>query len=459
MALWRRIIILCIVLLLSASIGLASPRSVTVCVDPDWVPFERINERGQHEGIAADLLQLVADRTGVRFELVKTADWDESLTASQQGRCQVLSFLNDTPKRQQWLIFTEPLFSDSNVFVTREEHAFISDPAYFANESIVFPVGTSMEERIRQNYPGLRIIAVDTEKEAFRLVSEKKADMTLRTLIVAAYTIKKDGWFNLKIAGELPNYKNELRMGIVKNEPELRDLLNRGIRTITPQERWQIVNKHIAINVQTATDYSLLYKTLIVFGLLALGGFYWNYQLKQHNRELIRVAQTDVLTGLANRTRLNQLFEAEFERARRYQNPFSIILLDLDNFKRVNDELGHIMGDRVLVEVARTGRETVRSTDTFGRWGGEEFLVLCPETPLQGAIELAARIRQAVQTQEFPSQRRHTISAGVATLENEQNMDALLHKADLSLSHAKAHGKNQVCAVPDNSGQNQCSGE
>ena len=117
------------------------------------------------------------------------------------------------------------------------------------------------------------------------------------------------------------------------------------------------------------------------------------------------------------------------------------------------------MGDRVLVEVARTGRETVRSTDTFGRWGGEEFLVLCPETPLQGAIELAARIRQAVQTQEFPSQRRHTISAGVATLENEQNMDALLHKADLSLSHAKAHGKNQVCAVPDNSGQNQCSGE
>ena len=450
---------LCMILLLQAvAVGWAAA-PVTVCVDPDWVPFERINEQGAHEGIAADLMKLVAERTGIRFELVKTANWDESLAVSQQGRCKVLSFLNDTPKRRQWLDFTEPLFTDANVFVTREEHAFISDPAYFANESIVFPAGTSMEERFRQNYPGLRVITVETENEAFKRVSGKQADMTLRSLTVAAYTIKKDGWFNLKIAGELPNYKNELRMGVVKSEPELRELLNRGIRSITPQERWQIVNKHIAINVQTATDYSLLYKILLLFGLLALGGFYWNYQLKQHNRELMRVSQTDVLTGLANRTRLNQVFAQELERSTRYRSPFSIILLDIDNFKRVNDELGHIMGDKVLTEVALVAQETVRSTDTFGRWGGEEFLAICPETSLQGAVELAARIRQALQDHEYSSRRRHTVSAGVAALEGETDMDALLHKADVSLAYAKAHGKNQVCSMQGSEVPTQCNGD
>ena len=451
----QRIIMLCFMLLLQAvSVGWAA-MPVTVCVDPDWVPFERINERGEHEGIAADLLQLVSARTGIRFELIKTATWDESLAASRQGRCQVLSFLNDTPKRRQWLDFTEPLFTDANVFVTREEHAFVSDPAYFADESIVFPVGTSMEERFRQNYPGLRVITVETENEAFRRVSEKQADMTLRSLIMAAYTIKKDGWFNLKIAGELPNFKNELRMGVVKNEPELRDRLNSGILTITPQERWQIVNKHISIKVQTATDYSLLYKILLLFGLLALGGFYWNVQLKKHNRELLRASQTDALTGLANRTRLNQLFSSELARAGRYHSAFSIILLDLDNFKRINDELGHIMGDKVLVEVALVGERTVRSSDTFGRWGGEEFLVLCPETPLQGAIDLADRIRQALQLQPFPSGRQHTVSAGVATMEGEVDMDTLIHKADLSLAYAKQQGKNRVCSV-DSAGASLC---
>lgn len=446
-----------LLLLLTSSIGLAAEKSpVTVCVDPDWFPFERISEQGQHEGIAADLLKLVSERAGVQFALVKTKDWNESLEASKQGRCKVLSFLNDTPQRQKWLIFTEPLFSDSNVFVTREEHQFISNPAYFANETIILPVGTSMEERIRQNYPGLRIRTVETERDAFRLVSEKKAEMTLRSLIVAAYTIKKDGWFNLKIAGELPNYKNELRIGVAKNDPELRDLLNQGILTITPQERWQIVNKHIAINVQTATDYSLLYKILVAFGILVLGGFYWNYQLKEYNRQLMKVSQTDVLTGLPNRTKLNSVFSAEFERAKRYNTPFSIILLDIDNFKKVNDELGHLMGDRILVEVARVGRETVRTTDVFGRWGGEEFLVICPETPLQGGVHLAGRIRQALVDYPFSSGRQHTVSAGVAVCETDQSMDELIHKADLSLLYAKTHGKNQVCTVWGDNGENKC---
>jgi len=259
---------------------------VTLCVDPDWAPFESINAQGEHEGIAADLLRLVAERTGLRFQLTPTASWDESLAASRDGRCKILSFLNRTPQREKWLIFSRPLFSDVNVFITREEHPFISDPAKLTGESIAFPSGTAMEELVRRDYPNLTIRTTDTEDEAIRLVSAKKADMTMRSLIVAAYTIKKQGFFNLKIAGQLPYYSNNLCVGIADNDELLQGILNKGIATISTAERAAIENRHVSINVQTVTDYGQLAKVLGVVCVLAGLGGLWAVKVKRLNAAL-----------------------------------------------------------------------------------------------------------------------------------------------------------------------------
>jgi len=260
--------------------------AVKMCVDPDWVPFESVNAKGEYVGIAADLVRLVAERSGVTLQLLRTRSWNESLAASKAGQCQVLSFLNQTPQRDEWLLFTAPYFTDGNVFITREEHPFISDPASLSKETIVLPEGTSVEERVREDYPNLTVLITRTEGEALDMVSERKADMTLRSLIMAAYTIKKEGLFNLKIAGQLPNYSNKFRIGVVKDQSLLRDILDKGVRTITAQEVGEIVNKHVSINVQAGVDYGLVVK--IVAGLAALVaiGFLWAYQLKRLNREL-----------------------------------------------------------------------------------------------------------------------------------------------------------------------------
>jgi len=176
---------------------------VSLCIDPDWVPFETLNARGEHEGIAADLLRLAAERGGVQLQLHRTPNWEASLAASKAGACQMLSFLNQSPERDAWLIFTRPLFTDVNVLISREEHPFVVDLSAFAGSSLALPVGTSIEERVRRDYPALRIIHTDSEAQALALVSERKADLTMRSLTVAAYTIKKEGWFNLKIAGQV----------------------------------------------------------------------------------------------------------------------------------------------------------------------------------------------------------------------------------------------------------------
>jgi signal transduction histidine kinase/ABC-type amino acid transport substrate-binding protein len=254
---------------------------VRLCVDPDWAPFERINARGEHEGIGANLVQLVAKRVGLTVELLPVASWDESLAASKAGRCELMSFLNQTPARDAWLIFTEPIFTDPNVFITREEHGFIAEPHALSGESIALPRGTMVEERIRRDFPNLRVILTGSEPEAIELVASRRADMTMRSLIVAAYTIKKEGHFNLKIAGQIPEYANELRIGVLKGEPLLRSILDKGVRSVTLQEREAISNRHVAINVHQGVAYSLIWKGLGVAALIALLAFLWHRKQRE----------------------------------------------------------------------------------------------------------------------------------------------------------------------------------
>lgn len=418
--------------------------AVSFCVDPDWTPFEIIDANGQHAGIAADLLALVAERTGVSLRLVKTPNWPESIKASQAGQCTLLSFLNQTPARDAWLIFTQPVLTDENILITREEHPFIVDLASQSGKILALPKGTSIEERVRRDFPGLKLLLTDTEAEALALVSNRKADITMRALIVAAHTIKREGWFNLKIAGQVPGYGNQFRIGVQKDDVLLRDILDKGVASITPAERDRIVDRHIAIKVTTGIDYTLLKGVAAIFMVILLTSLFWIAKLRKLNAALKIRSQTDVLTGLLNRTSLEAAFQKEVQRAQRFAHPLSAIILDIDFFKRVNDELGHLMGDKVLIEVARILRQQTRDTDIVCRWGGEEFLLICPETPPGQAVMLAERILQAVRTHRFPSQRSHTISAGISTLEAGEVADHLFQRADEALYQAKHAGRDRV---------------
>lgn len=419
--------------------------TIKVCVDPDWKPFESMNSKGEYKGIGADILKVVMQRIGANFEVVKTRDWDESIVASKEGRCHLISFLNQTPKRDEWLLFTQPTFTDVNVFVTREEHLFIADPSLLRGQSIVFPKGTSMEERVRKNFPNLSIITVETEAEAFNLVSEKKADMTMRSLIVAAYTIKKEGYFNLKIAGQLPDYKNELRMGVIKSEPLLREILNKGISTLSEEEKEHFINKYISINAHIVTDYGLVLKTVVIFCFFFLIVLARNYELNKYNKKLKTLSETDMLTTLYNRSKIDTQLHNEIEKANRAKRDLSILMIDVDFFKSINDTCGHQMGDKVLQSITQIARNKLRQGDIIGRWGGEEFLVLCPDTNSQQAFLVAERMRESIAQEIFADQNHHTVSIGIATLEENDNEVTLLKKADNALFKAKESGRNKVC--------------
>jgi diguanylate cyclase (GGDEF)-like protein len=166
--------------------------------------------------------------------------------------------------------------------------------------------------------------------------------------------------------------------------------------------------------------------------------------LEAANREITRLSLTDPLTQLPNRARLDQALFDAMERALRYGDDFSVVLFDIDYFKQVNDTFGHLVGDSVLVEMGQILTHQTRSTDVAGRWGGEEFLIVAPQTPLDEAEKLAERLRSSIAGKDFVTVGHKTISAGVATYSPGDDLDKLLGRADVALYQAKRSGRDRV---------------
>lgn len=194
----------------------------------------------------------------------------------------------------------------------------------------------------------------------------------------------------------------------------------------------------------------------LLLALLALLALRVQLATERQREEMRKLANTDALTGIANRRHLMQLGQRECSRARRYGSPLSVLMLDIDRFKSVNDRWGHQTGDRVIQELARLMLLFVREQDSCGRLGGEEFALLLPETDAAGVERIAGRLRSKVEDSatvhaDDGSAVRFTVSIGVASLSSEDaSFDAVLQRADRALYQAKEDGRNRlvVAACP-----------
>jgi len=165
--------------------------------------------------------------------------------------------------------------------------------------------------------------------------------------------------------------------------------------------------------------------------------------------QMYSFATTDFLTGIANRQQIINLLEQEYNRARRYDRPLSILVYDIDRFKEINDTFGHLAGDQMLIESSRIVKGHLRAEDHYGRLGGDEFLVICPETPVENALALGKRIQVVLSKTDFLVKDKivfFTISVGAATLSLKvSSPDEFSLLADQALYRAKNAGRNQ-CA-------------
>ena len=173
-------------------------------------------------------------------------------------------------------------------------------------------------------------------------------------------------------------------------------------------------------------------------------------ELSEAYKRIEELAELDELTGSFNRRCIMRMLDDEIDRARRIGTPCSIALIDLDWFKRINDAYGHPTGDEVLRTFAITVFANIRSIDRFGRYGGEEFLLVLPDTPSDGAAPMIDRLRAIIADLDwsaFSPGLRVTISAGLATLKSDETPDSFLARADSALYAAKARGRNRIASA------------
>jgi len=170
----------------------------------------------------------------------------------------------------------------------------------------------------------------------------------------------------------------------------------------------------------------------------------------QYHEEIYRMTIVDGLTQIFNKRYLNEALEREIIRGRRHDRELSVLMFDIDHFKRINDVHGHLAGDYVLKEVARVVQQRIRRDEVFARYGGEEFSIILPETPLSGAVALGETLRQKVADFPFVFQAdsiRVTISLGAAVLlESDKTASDIIKRADEKLYVAKRSGRNKLCS-------------
>jgi len=167
-------------------------------------------------------------------------------------------------------------------------------------------------------------------------------------------------------------------------------------------------------------------------------------KILQIKKTIEEMSITDYLTKLYNRREIESVIETEITRADRYSTNFSIVFIDIDKFKNINDTFGHNVGDDVLVELSKILKLKSRKTDTVGRWGGEEFIIVCSETDIDGAFDFANNLRETIENHKFLTVKQITISCGISQYEKTDTLSSVIAKADGALYQAKETGRNKV---------------
>jgi diguanylate cyclase (GGDEF)-like protein len=167
-------------------------------------------------------------------------------------------------------------------------------------------------------------------------------------------------------------------------------------------------------------------------------------KLKEYQIETEKKVYLDNLTQVYNRNKFDQIFEEELERAKRYHSSFTVAILDIDNFKDFNDAYGHMIGDEVLIKLAQTVNKSVRETDIFARWGGEEFVILFKNTSIERAKAVSLKLKNKIEENEHPDAGKITASFGLSEYIDGDTVESLFNRCDEALYRAKENGRNRL---------------
>ncbi|NVJ52515.1 MAG: transporter substrate-binding domain-containing protein [Campylobacteraceae bacterium] len=414
--------------------------TISMCIDPNAAPFEFLTKKGTYSGIIANFMETMSKNTGIKFEVLAKESWSSSIDAVKNHICDILPFSVQTIKRTEHLNFTKKYFTFSNVIATKDSEIFINSLADIKDKEIAVVKDYATKELIKRKYSNMKIIEVDNTLIGLKKVNKGEVFAFVGLFPVVAQTLQKNNIQNVKITGKA-SINIDAKIAIRNDEPILQSILNKAINSVKKEEKEQVLDKWLTIikkeGLNTKLFIQIITALVIVFALIIF------YIIYNSNKKLRKLSQTDKLTNVYNRFKLDSLMEEELNRKKRYNQDLSIILIDIDFFKKINDVYGHLAGDRILQDFTKTIEKNLRETDHFGRWGGEEFLIILPNTNEKNAYTLAEKLRKIIEAGKFYENIKVTASFGVTQCENIHS-NKCLNNVDKALYKAKEANRNCV---------------
>lgn len=369
--------------------------------------------------------------------------------------------------------FSQHYLDISNAIVTRDDQAYISDLRELTGRTVGVVAGGIHESLLFRLYPELQLKSFLSMEQALSALANGQVAAFVDTVATSGYAIRRSGLHNLHIAGLFP-HKTRIAFGVSRGNAELQSLLNKALQHLPAYQLNETVSHWIRVTAEPQINYRLLWRSVAVIVLLTLvfTVFYrrqrrlnhklsaeiehrrqaevsvrqLNETLVSRNEQLEVLSRTDVLTGLHNRYHIEKLLETALLSGFVQQSPVSVLLLDIDHFKQVNDRYGHQAGDQLLQQLAQCLKGFCGDRYQAGRWGGEEFLIILPDTGRDDATMQAEVLRSEVSELKLPYVTQLTVSMGLAERQGDEGLFSLLKRADERLYRAKDHGRNRLIA-------------
>ena len=420
-------------------------------VNPDGNPYEYLTSRDAHSGMTKDYLELMKRTLPFDLEVMVSKSWSDSKKKVKSAQADILLSTSITESRGKYLNFSDVYLTIHTAAITRKDFKGSVELDDLVKLRIATITGYSTAKKLEKDYPQIEITYANSIAECLLLVSNGRADVAFLNLAVASYGIRQNLFTNLKIL-KATKYSHNLAIGVRKglaNSSAIVKEFNKAIMNIEKKEESDILEKWISLNIQGEyVDRETVIYGGILFLSLIIPMIWYSFRLRSLNVKLNILATTDTLTGVNNRRFIVDTAAIEISRVLRNRHKFSFLMFDIDKFKVFNDTHGHAVGDKALIEFARTIEATKRKSDVFGRIGGEEFCLLALDTDIDNACIFAEKLRQAIENVTIRAGRKKikmTVSIGVSIFTYEQDsFDALMVRADQALYKAKENGRNRV---------------
>ncbi|KZZ43848.1 hypothetical protein A3758_04500 [Oleiphilus sp. HI0118] len=428
---------------------LQSKETIKVAVDASWAPIEYEDQFGRFQGISSDYWKLLEEQLGVQFEYETFIPWSEGLEAFKRKEIDIMSSFARTSSRENFTIFTDPFISMPISIFTRSDNPYVGKLENLKGRKVSVLSGSAAEEYLSESYPDLFLIGVESVSQGLEVLADKKSDALVGNLGIINYYINKHNISDIRMSGNT-DFNYDLTLGIRHDWPELALIMQKAMNSISEEQRDEVFNRWMSVKFEHQVNYN----TIIWIALIALAIICfvvcWNRvlerQIRERTSELQHQAHNDSLTNLPNRLRCLEYLDELRAQAQEENSRFAVMFIDLDDFKSINDSMGHEAGDALLIDAAIRLKSVLHSDDFVGRLGGDEFVVFVKEKGREGNFSrVADKILLEFKNSFNIENRRLKVSASIGISiypDNGQTSSVLLSNADAAMYHSKDMGRS-----------------